>query len=512
MQNGGIDKAISGGGADNFYFGDTFTAADTVIADKVAGGTLELFGTSYAGGITLAATSMQNVTQLWLDGGASYGFTLDDGNVAKGKLLTVDGTFLASGQQLTFNGGAETDGRFYIYGGEDNDTLTGGAKGDTFDLFSEGNIIFSGGYGGGADTASGGGGNDQFLGVIEGDVIDGGAGFDTATAVTPLSDFQFDFAANTLTSIEKLIVGGLFYVTVDANVAVGKTLVVEGHAGSFDGSAESDGHFKFVQDGSDARFIGGALKDTFDVTGGGGSHLVGNGGNDMIIAGAAFNDHDEFDGGVGVDTVSLDGDYATGFSFVDTTITGIEKLLLGAHFDYTFTLTDGNVAAGGTLTVDGSALRGTDQASLDGSAETDGRFVFLGGAGADTFKGGAGADLFTGGLRHDTLTGGLGADRFIYTAIAESKPNATADLITDFTRADGDRIDLSAIDAISGTPANNAFHFIGTAAFSGTAGELRFEKISGNTIVTVDVNGDAVADFEITLTGKIGLHATDFIL
>ena len=512
LEYGGNDTATSGGGIDIFYFGDAFTAADTVIADKSAGGRIELFGTSYAGGITLGATTMRNVTDLWLDGGANYTITLNDGNVAKGKLLTVDGYFLAAGKSLTFDGSAETDGSLRLDGGDGNDVLVGGAKADTFDLFAEGNIIFGGGHGGGADTAVGGGGSDQFLGLIEGDVIDGGAGFDTATAVTPLSDFQFDFAANTIISIEKLIVGGLFYVMNDANVAAGKTLIVEGHAGSFDGSAETDGHFKFVQDGSNSTFKGGALKDTFDVTGGGGSHLLSNGGNDVITVGAAFDQHDEFDGGTGIDTVSLAGDYSAGLDFLDTTIVGVEKLLLGQGFSYKFTSADANVAAGQTLTVDAHTLLAANSASFDGSAETDGNFEFLGGKGADIFKGGAGADHFIGGLKHDTLTGGFGADRFIYTALANSGLGTKADVITDFSRTDGDRIDLSAIDAIAGTAPNNAFHFVGTALFSHTAGELRFEKSGGSTFITGDVNGDAVADFEITLTGKIGMHAADFIL
>ena len=46
------------------------------------------------------------------------------------------------------------------------------------------------------------------------------------------------------------------------------------------------------------------------------------------------------------------------------------------------------------------------------------------------------------------------------------------DRITDF--ASGlDRIDLSGIDAISGTAGYDLFHFIGTAGFDGSAGAAR---------------------------------------
>lgn len=47
------------------------------------------------------------------------------------------------------------------------------------------------------------------------------------------------------------------------------------------------------------------------------------------------------------------------------------------------------------------------------------------------------------------------------------------DAIMDFARLQGDRIDLSQIDANSALAGNNAFRFIGTGAFSGQAGELR---------------------------------------
>ena len=56
-----------------------------------------------------------------------------------------------------------------------------------------------------------------------------------------------------------------------------------------------------------------------------------------------------------------------------------------------------------------------------------------------------------------------------------------------------------------------------SAAFSGTAGQLRTEVIHGGsgdyTIVQGDVNGDGVADFEIALIGFTGaISASDFIL
>lgn len=59
-----------------------------------------------------------------------------------------------------------------------------------------------------------------------------------------------------------------------------------------------------------------------------------------------------------------------------------------------------------------------------------------------------------------------------------------------------DKIDLRAIDGKTG-PGNQAFRFIGTAAFSGTRGELRIEASGISAIIQGDVNGDAAADLEM---------------
>lgn len=57
------------------------------------------------------------------------------------------------------------------------------------------------------------------------------------------------------------------------------------------------------------------------------------------------------------------------------------------------------------------------------------------------------------------------------------------------------------------------FTFLGTGAFSGTAGELRYEQAQpGLTLVEADVNGDMVADMTIRLFGNLTLQATDFDL
>jgi Ca2+-binding RTX toxin-like protein len=62
----------------------------------------------------------------------------------------------------------------------------------------------------------------------------------------------------------------------------------------------------------------------------------------------------------------------------------------------------------------------------------------IGLAGNDTIDGGAGNDYISGGLGNDRLTGGAGKDTFRF------EKGSGQDIITDFTKAQHDVIDLSA--------------------------------------------------------------------
>jgi hypothetical protein len=81
-------------------------------------------------------------------------------------------------------------------------------------------------------------------------------------------------------------------------------------------------------------------------------------------------------------------------------------------------------------------------------------------------------------------------------------------VIEDFSRAQGDDIDLSGIDANAKVSGNQAFSFIGGQDFSGKAGQLQYK----NGIVAGDINGDKVADFHIEIANNHALSANDFIL
>lgn len=131
-----------------------------------------------------------------------------------------------------------------------------------------------------------------------------------------------------------------------------------------------------------------------------------------------------------------------------------------------------------------------------------------GGIGHDQLNGGAGNDILIGGTGRDELTGGADADIFRFLALSDSAVGGNRDLITDFRRAQGDRIDLSGIDANGNLAGDQAFAFIGTAAFSRVAGQARFSR----GLLQVDVNGDGRSDMDVAAQGLTALLATDFYL
>ena len=83
----------------------------------------------------------------------SYDLTTVDANVAAGTQLTINASTLALNESFTFDGSAESDGKFFIYGGRGADDLTGGALADIFYFAEDGRF-------GASDAVHGGGGAD----------------------------------------------------------------------------------------------------------------------------------------------------------------------------------------------------------------------------------------------------------------------------------------------------------------------------------------------------------------
>jgi hypothetical protein len=144
---------------------------------------------------------------------------------------------------------------------------------------------------------------------------------------------------------------------------------------------------------------------------------------------------------------------------------------------------------------------------------TSGNDRLTGTANNDKLSALAGNDKLIGGLGADTLTGGKGADTFKYTNVKDSGTTAkTRDTITDFKHSEGDKIDLSAIDANDKLSGDQAFTFIGTKAFSKTdaTGQLRFDATAH--ILYGSTNADTTPEFSIQLNGVKSLVVGDFIL
>jgi Ca2+-binding RTX toxin-like protein len=164
--------------------------------------------------------------------------------------------------------------------------------------------------------------------------------------------------------------------------------------------------------------------------------------------------------------------------------------------------------------IQGVVHLGPGSDSFNGTGGTSGKVFgedgvdhLTGGSSADQLDGGIGGDFLTGGKGKDLLTGGGDADHFDFNTLTDSVKGANRDQILDFVRAQGDKIDLSTIDAKTHTAHNNAFHFIGAAAFHHHDGELR----CAGGVIQGDVNGDGKADFEIHVNAA-SLVTGDFVL
>jgi Ca2+-binding RTX toxin-like protein len=129
----------------------------------------------------------------------------------------------------------------------------------------------------------------------------------------------------------------------------------------------------------------------------------------------------------------------------------------------------------------------------------------------DRLAGNAGANSLDGGSGADVLVGRGGADRFVFHQAEESLPVAP-DRILDFSRSQGDRIDLRNIDANVQVDGDQAFDLIGSRAFQ-SAGQLRFFQQNGDTIVEANTDDSLPgAELRIVLDPLVSLQQTDFVL
>ncbi|MBN1279883.1 MAG: S8 family serine peptidase [Chlorobiaceae bacterium] len=230
----------------------------------------------------------------------------------------------------------------------------------------------------------------------------------------------------------------------------------------------------------------------------GNDKLYGYDGNDILDGGSGS---DLMYGGKGNDICFVDStsdriyEYANEGS--DTVQTALTSYTLGANIEnLVYTSTAAFSGKGNTL-----------NNMITGGSGND---TLVGNSGNDTLKGGDGNDNITGSRGTDLLFGGEGSDTFIFNSITEAGIGENRDIIADFSP--GDRINLSAIDANIYSSGNQAFIPVIAEAFSGIRGQLCITSENDNKIVTGDVNGDRIADFEIMVLGVDSLTANDFVL
>ncbi|MFL6764149.1 MAG: beta strand repeat-containing protein [Sphingomicrobium sp.] len=542
----GVDNVIGGSGSDTLNGGD----GDDVLAPDI----------NTPGLIALYSSYADDGVADTIDGGAGYDMAIlrFDNTTAPiaadlsnpSVTATINGTSIVNVEQYQIVLGSGDDavtlgaGLDLVFGGAGNDGIAGGAGDDDLrgedgnDTLSgdDGNDILDGGAGndvlnGGAgnDTLNGGDGADTLVGGSGNDVLYGGDGTDLA-----------DYSATTAGVVVNLAAG----VAAGSEIGTDSLAAIE-------------------------QVTGGSGNDS--ITGDGGANrLVGGGGNDLLVGGAG---DDYLDGGSGTDrvdysaattavTVNLATGTASGTQIGTDTLVSIEQVTGGSNSDTLTgsagsdrldggpgndTLNGGNgddtlIGGDGADVIDGGA--GIDTVDYSGSSvgvsvnlqsgkgsggaatgdnltnieNTVGSALadnLVGSSGANMLNGGAGNDTLNGGGGADVLIGGTGSDTFVFKTAADIGIGGSTDSILDFN-AGGlgaatrlDVIDLSAIDAITKTSKDDPFSFLGTGAFTGHAGELRYD---GAGHIFGDTNGDGTADFSLAVTLTGTLDVSDFIL
>ena len=346
-------------------------------------------------------------------------------------------------------------GRFdgLVLGGDGNDSLDFRGTGLALDTIFGGIGLDTVLGTDGTDTIDGGDDDDNLSGRGGDDVILGGLGVDTLLGGDGNDLLAGDDGLGVLFGGQ-----GDDHLTV---LPATLSAVMQGHGGAGDDTL--DGGL------ADDVMFGGAGDD--EVFGGDGIDAAqGGAGDDMLDLGTGV---DLASGGVGDDTI-LGGD-------------GTDSVMGDAGADL--------------------ILGGNDNDTMGGGEGSD---TLQGDVGRDLLLGGGGDDVLIGGASGDVMTGGLGSDIFLFTSVFHIGTAAgNRDKITDFT-AGSDLLDLTVIDANTAVAGDQAFAYIGAAAFGNVAGQLRYSTVDG--LLQGDINGDGVADFSLFLASLPVIGAANILL
>ncbi len=310
-----------------------------------------------------------------------------------------------------------------------------------------------------ADVIFGFGGNDILTGAAGIDVLIGGDGSDTYNIETN-GDLVIETNAIAATGGIDTIRSSLATTTLTDNV---ENLILTG---------------------------GGAINGTGNILN---NRITGNSAANILSGAAGI---DTLIGGDGSDTYNIEtsGDLVIETNAIAAT-GGIDTVRSSLA---AYTLTD-NVE--NLILTGGGAINGTGNALNN---------RLTGNSAANILSGAAGNDTLIGGAGNDTLTGGLNADTFRF----DSPLNAATsrDLITDFSLAQGDRIELEnsvfATLTVTGTLAAAAF-------FSGAAAATASHRVLYNSVTGVlsfdgDGNGGTAAIAFATFSPGLALSNASF--
>ena len=199
----------------------------------------------------------------------------------------------------------------------------------------------------------------------------------------------------------------------DSVVAAGETLSVDASALTdtntltWNGAAETDGAFSIVAGSSASTLTGGACADTFDFT----------------VSGVVFSSADTVNGGAGSDIMKI-GTVTATTAF--NNVANVESISFANQAAVSITTVDSLVASGKTLSVDATALTGSNTFTWNGASESDDKYsikagssnaTITGGSGADTIVAGSGTNWICGGPGIDTITLGSGADTLVFNSL-----------------------------------------------------------------------------------------------
>lgn len=149
----------------------------------------------------------------------------------------------------------------------------------------------------------------------------------------------------------------------------------------------------------------------------------------------------------------------------------------------------------------------------DDIAGTDASERIFGLLGNDDIMAGAGDDTLWGGSGSDFMWGEAGADNFAFEFARESPwKTRKFDVLMDFDSAEGDKIDLSAMDANLLRFGNQTFRFEGSGNGYAGRGQIDYNFYNGDTQVFGYVDRDKHPDFYLQIEGLVDLKASDFIL